>query len=554
MRSLLLVLLLAFTAPRTPSAFFAPPPTALTMLPALQSPSLLGNVGRVLPSRLSAVCGSGRRRTRSGRLLHNGGGPRRGIRCPDPRLAAHGGGEDGDGARESELRRGLLRELNGGADVNPRSPRQVSRLLFGTEGRPTDRATLRSISAGEDGDISSERRDAAALVLECRDLLARVSSGGGSSVANGSGGSSFASRLNGLARPNTNMRQTSRASRSNQLIRAANFSKLASDGESDGEEYKGGEIRAAEAPEDVGNGFIDGPTMPPPAISDVPPSPYDRMVADLFSGDAPSIDPYWTEPLLRLAKSSSRSLVKQLRSGVCPMGYDPQAATSSTATGGTTKLLTFIRAQKARHPDAVLLVRVGDFYESYGTDAVMLVEHCGLNSMAGRARAGCPWANVQATVDGLTSAGLRVAVYEERPWGSDPGSKRRMKERYLSQVVSSANPTYMHSLVLGDDGGDRGGGGAADDALHEDSSTSPGRSYVGVLETAQGYTLVEVSAEERSAVVSERLTAEAVSCRLAAYPPAHLRPFRGGQRDEGGSPPVPAVEAAFVIRPRASVS
>ena len=252
--------------------------------------------------------------------------------------------------------------------------------------------------------------------------------------------------------------------------------------------------------------------MTPPAVIDVPPSPYDRMVADLFSGDAPSIDPYWTEPLLRLAKSSSRSLVRQLRSGVCPMGYDPQAATSSTATGGTTKLLTFVRAQKARHPDAVLLVRVGDFYESYGTDAVMLTEHCGLNSMAGRTRAGCPWGNVQAPVG--------VAVYEERPWGPDPGSRRRMKERYLSQVVSSANPTYMHGLVLGDDGGDRGGGGATDDARHEDSSTSPGRSYVGVLETAQGYTLVEVSAEERSAVVSERLTAEAVSCRLAANPPA----------------------------------
>ncbi|EJK67084.1 hypothetical protein THAOC_11928, partial [Thalassiosira oceanica] len=137
---------------------------------------------------------------------------------------------------------------------------------------------------------------------------------GGSSVANGSGGPSFASRLNGLARPN--MRQASRAGRSNQLIRAANFSKLVSDEESDGEEYKGGEMmrdEAVGAPEHAGNGFIEGPTMPPPAISDVPPSPYDRIVADLFSGDAPSIDPYWTEPLLRLAKSSSRSLVKQLR-------------------------------------------------------------------------------------------------------------------------------------------------------------------------------------------------------------------------------------------------
>ncbi len=64
-------------------------------------------------------------------------------------------------------------------------------------------------------------------------------------------------------------------------------------------------------------------------------------------------------------------------------------------------LLAFVMAEKAKHPDKVLLVRVGDFFESFGADAVMLVEHAGLNPMGGRARAGCPWRNVQATLDGL---------------------------------------------------------------------------------------------------------------------------------------------------------
>lgn len=41
----------------------------------------------------------------------------------------------------------------------------------------------------------------------------------------------------------------------------------------------------------------------------------------------------------------------------------------------------------------------GDFYETYGVDAIMLVEHCGLNAMAGKAKAGCPIRNVQATLD-----------------------------------------------------------------------------------------------------------------------------------------------------------
>ena len=273
-------------------------------------------------------------------------------------------------------------------------------------------------------------------------------------------------------------------------------------------------------------------------------------------------DPYWIEPLLQLTKSTSRTLVRQLQPHDCPMGYNPSAnplsslisstnnttATSSTATSAvkrTTSLLSYIRQQKHSYfNDAIMLVRVGDFYETYGIDAILLVEHCGLNPMANKCRAGCPWRNVQSTLDGLTNVGYRVAVYEEwngvgdMPGSSDDvssdgeetnnksrksGSSSKLKTRYLAQVVSSANPTYMHGLVLDDDSG-----AASDDVpssaqySNGDLSTlsSPGRSYVGVIETNAGYTVVEVSAEERTVVVSERLTAEAVSCRLVAYPPA----------------------------------
>lgn len=61
----------------------------------------------------------------------------------------------------------------------------------------------------------------------------------------------------------------------------------------------------------------------------------------------------------------------------------------------------------------VLLVRVGEFYETYGVDAVMMMQHAGLNKMGQEIRAGCPRKNVQQTLDGLTAAGLTVAVYEE---------------------------------------------------------------------------------------------------------------------------------------------
>lgn len=42
-------------------------------------------------------------------------------------------------------------------------------------------------------------------------------------------------------------------------------------------------------------------------------------------------------------------------------------------------------------------MRVGDFYEAFGADAIMLVEHAGLNPMGGKPRAGCPWRNLQVS-------------------------------------------------------------------------------------------------------------------------------------------------------------
>jgi len=275
---------------------------------------------------------------------------------------------------------------------------------------------------------------------------------------------------------------------------------------------------------------------------------------DALPQDASVIHPYWYEPLLSLTKSSSRSLARQLSTSTsCPMGYNPRAsplsqqrqgstasataaAAAVTPSAASTPLLSYVRLQKSAHfPDAVLLVRVGDFYESYGVDAIMLVEHCGLNPMAGRARAGCPWKNVHDTLDKLTNAGFRVAVYEEENerregnvWRStttdeeggddaEGGKGSKLKTRYLAQVVSPSNPTYMHGLVLSDDCG-----ASADDGMHPPHSdlSAPGRNHIGVIETNAGYTLVEICGEERTALISERLTSEAVCCRLAAFPPA----------------------------------
>jgi hypothetical protein len=307
-------------------------------------------------------------------------------------------------------------------------------------------------------------------------------------------------------------------------------------------------------------------------------SAYERMVMDLFPLDEGRVDgvddgavyanayddadpgvsnvihPDWMEPLLSLTKSSSRSLVRQLSTrAFCPMGYDPHAnpmsrrrpdasaAAVPAAPAAPTPLLSYVRTQKSAHfPDAVVLTRVGDFYETYGVDAIMLVEHCGLNPMAGKARAGCPWRNVQDTLDKLTSAGYRVAVYEENErdrrdgngWRNDEGVDAdanggaggvrggKLKTRYLAQVALPSNPTYMHGLVLNDDCGVASADDDASSPPCGDSSSPVRRDHVGVIETNVGYTLVEICGGERTVIISERLTSEAVCCRLAAFPPA----------------------------------
>jgi hypothetical protein len=220
-----------------------------------------------------------------------------------------------------------------------------------------------------------------------------------------------------------------------------------------------------------------------------------------------------------------------------PLGF----RTGQARRPGT--LLDFVCAEKEKYPDKVLLVRVGEFFEAFGVDALLLVEHCGLNGMGQKARAGCPRGNVQQTLDGLTGAGLTVAVYEEVEGAaaapsagfnhekatSTARTKAKtktktktaagggLKQRYLAQVVSPSAPTYIHGATLD-----------PESIEFRDASV-----FVGVQVSARGstasstvsdtqqgsraegslhYTVYEVSLESRFVRVSERLTEDAARC------------------------------------------
>eukprot|EP00775_Hariotina_reticulata_P013292 gene13292-13422_t len=143
---------------------------------------------------------------------------------------------------------------------------------------------------------------------------------------------------------------------------------------------------------------------------------------------------------------ADRSKAK-LNSKASPSG-DEAAAT----TGSTPVCWEVFKSSKLQHPLAVALVRVGAFYEAVGIDAVLLMEHCGLNAMGGPhkdvPRAGCPEANLQQHLDQLVQgAGLDVAVWEEQPVDKAYGRKRNeQKSRYLQQLVTPESPVYLFAF------------------------------------------------------------------------------------------------------------
>ena len=109
-------------------------------------------------------------------------------------------------------------------------------------------------------------------------------------------------------------------------------------------------------------------------------------------------------------KQSARLMVQRVDFSD-PLGVDTSlrgASKGSGKSGGRKTLYDYALEVKAQHPRKVLLIRVGEFYEAIGYDAVMLVMHAGLNPMGltGVPRAGCPLVKVQETLDRLTSRGL----------------------------------------------------------------------------------------------------------------------------------------------------
>ena len=90
---------------------------------------------------------------------------------------------------------------------------------------------------------------------------------------------------------------------------------------------------------------------------------------------------------------------------------------------------------KRKHPDAIMLYRVGDFYETFSTDAVTASEILGitLTKRAGVELAGFPHHALDSYLPKLVRAGKRVAICEQL---EDPKLTKKLVKRGITELVT----------------------------------------------------------------------------------------------------------------------
>src|SRR5664280_1832789 len=95
---------------------------------------------------------------------------------------------------------------------------------------------------------------------------------------------------------------------------------------------------------------------------------------------------------------------------------------------------------KAKHPDAILLFRVGDFYETFGEDAIRASEILGI-TLTRRANgsasfvelAGFPYHALDTYLPRLVRAGQRVAICEQL---EDPKLAKKIVKRGITELIT----------------------------------------------------------------------------------------------------------------------
>lgn len=116
-----------------------------------------------------------------------------------------------------------------------------------------------------------------------------------------------------------------------------------------------------------------------------------------------------------------------------------------------TPLMTQYNSIKAKYPDAILLFRVGDFYETFGQDAILTAQILGIvltkrnNGDSQLELAGFPHHSIDSYLPKLVRAGKRVAICDQL---EDPKTVKGIVKRGVTELVTPGvtfNEQVLHS-------------------------------------------------------------------------------------------------------------
>src|SRR4028119_1963056 len=118
---------------------------------------------------------------------------------------------------------------------------------------------------------------------------------------------------------------------------------------------------------------------------------------------------------------------------------------SKSSSETPTPMMQQHRAIKSKYPDAILLFRVGDFYETFGEDAIIASKVLGITltkrnngAAVSTELAGFPHHSLDTYLHKLVKAGYRVAVCDQR---EDPKLAKGVVKRGVTEMITPGTTT-----------------------------------------------------------------------------------------------------------------
>jgi DNA mismatch repair protein MutS len=148
-------------------------------------------------------------------------------------------------------------------------------------------------------------------------------------------------------------------------------------------------------------------------------------------------------------KSARARAPHQDHDAVAPAGNGIALVAADEATTSSPLIAQYV-ALKAQYPEALLLSRVGDFYEAYGADAEDLAASVNIiltAKEAGKGRrvamAGVPWHNLDHYLARLIRQARVVAIAEQM----EPPAPNRLVRREITRVITPGTVLEEHLLA-----------------------------------------------------------------------------------------------------------